>query len=139
MCVCVVCCLAAQISKTNTSLSPSGIGDCKVARVGTPATDYKLVVRPWESGIRPCISCHFPNYCVCVCVKCVCVCVCVSVCMCVCVERRHCAGVFEESASRTTKYNALYDSRVTTHLCLIPSGDFSTSTVCTASVNVCMF
>ena len=29
----------------------SGLGDCKVARVGRPATDYKLVVRPWESGI----------------------------------------------------------------------------------------
>ena len=23
--------------------------------------DYKLVVRPWESGIRPYISCHFPT------------------------------------------------------------------------------
>ena len=27
-------------------LSTSGLGDCKVARVGKPATDYKLVVRP---------------------------------------------------------------------------------------------
>ena len=43
------------------SLSTSGFGDCKVARVGRPATEYKLVVRPWESGIRPCISCHFPT------------------------------------------------------------------------------
>ena len=47
VCVFVVCCLATQI----ISLSTSDLGDCKVARVGRPATDYKLVVRPWESGI----------------------------------------------------------------------------------------
>ena len=47
VCVFVVRCLATQISKT-LSLSTSGLG---VARVGRPATDYKLVVRPWESGI----------------------------------------------------------------------------------------
>ena len=43
------------------SLSTSGLGVCKVARVARPATDYKLVVRLWESGIRLCISCHFPT------------------------------------------------------------------------------
>ena len=43
------------------SLSTSGFGDCKVARVGRPAIEYKLVVRPWESGIQPCISCHVPT------------------------------------------------------------------------------
>ena len=62
VCVCVVCCLATQ---RPISLSTSGVGDYKVTRVGRPATDHKIVVRPWESGIRPCISCHFPM-CVCV-------------------------------------------------------------------------
>ena len=37
------------------------IGDHRVARVGRLATDYIIVVRPWESGIQPCISCHFPT------------------------------------------------------------------------------
>ena len=31
-----------------------------VARVSRPATDYNIVVRPWESGSCPCILCHFP-------------------------------------------------------------------------------
>ena len=83
-CVCVcVCCLATQIC---TFRSTSSQGDQEVARVGTPTTDYKLVVRPWESGIRPCNSYHFPrsdNYCVCVCVS-VCVCVHVLECMYAC-------------------------------------------------------
>ena len=56
-CVFVVCCLATPY----ISLRTSGLGDCKVARVGRPTTEYKLVVRPWESGNRPCISCLFPT------------------------------------------------------------------------------
>ena len=54
----VVCCSATQINSKDPYLLAqlSGLGDCKVARVGRPATDYKLVVRPWESDIRPCIS-----------------------------------------------------------------------------------
>ena len=32
------------------SLGTRGLGDYKVARMGTPTTDYKLV-RLWESGI----------------------------------------------------------------------------------------
>ena len=35
------------------SLGTRGLGDYKVARMGTPTTDYKLVVRLWESGIQP--------------------------------------------------------------------------------------
>ena len=34
--------------------STSGLGDHKLARVGRPATDYNIVVGPWESGIQPC-------------------------------------------------------------------------------------
>ena len=60
VCVFVVCCLATQFQRP-ISLRTSGLGDYKVARVGRPAADYKLVVGPWESGIRPCISCHFPT------------------------------------------------------------------------------
>ena len=41
------------------SLSTSGLSDYKVARVGRPATDYKLVVRPWESGMRSMVK--FPS------------------------------------------------------------------------------
>ena len=51
--------------KDPLSLSTSGLGDCKVARVGTPATDYKLVVRPWESGMR----CIYLTICTIVCVS----------------------------------------------------------------------
>ena len=65
VCVCVYVCLYSVAWQPKfqrpISLSTSGFGDCKVARVGRPATEYKLVVRPWESGIRPCISCHFPT------------------------------------------------------------------------------
>ena len=57
VCMFVVSCLATQISRL-ISLSTSGLDDC---RVGRPVTDYKQVVRPWESGIRQCISCHFPT------------------------------------------------------------------------------
>ena len=49
------------------SHSISGVGDYKVAGVGRPAINYKIVVRPWESGIRSCISCNY-SMCVCVCV-----------------------------------------------------------------------
>ena len=59
VCICICSLLPWQ-----PKLSTSGLGDCKVARVGRPTTDYKLVVRPWESGIRStmyCISCHFPT------------------------------------------------------------------------------
>ena len=63
--VCVYVCLYSVAWQPKfqrpISLSTSGFGDCKVDRVGRPATEYKLVVRPWESGIRPCISCHFPT------------------------------------------------------------------------------
>ena len=52
-CVCVCSLLLGNPNFKDPllSLSTSGLGDCKVARVGRPATDYKLVVRPWESGI----------------------------------------------------------------------------------------
>ena len=62
-CVCVCLYSVAWQPKFQRpiSLSTSGFGDCEVATVGRPATEYKLVVRPWESGIRPCISCHFPT------------------------------------------------------------------------------
>ena len=43
------------------SRSVGGRGDHEVARVGRPATDYEIVVSPWESSIRPCISCCFPK------------------------------------------------------------------------------
>ena len=63
VCVCVCVCVCAWLPKFQRliSLSTSGLGDCKLGRVGRHVTDYKLVVRPWESGIRPCISCHFPT------------------------------------------------------------------------------
>ena len=38
VCVCVHACVC--------------LGDYKVARVGRPTTYYKLVIRPWESGMR---------------------------------------------------------------------------------------
>ena len=38
------------------------VGDHEVARVGRPTTDYKIVGRPWESSIRPCISCCFNSH-----------------------------------------------------------------------------
>ena len=68
MCVCVCSLLLGN------PLSASGLGDCKVAMVGRHATDYKTVVRPWESGIRP--TATFPrsdSY-----YMCMCVCVCVT-------------------------------------------------------------
>ena len=36
--------------------------------MGRPATDYKLVVRPWESGIRPCIISSIVYTYICACV-----------------------------------------------------------------------
>ena len=52
MCLFIVSRLATQISKTyryiHVSLSTSGLGDCKVARVGRPPADYKLVVRRFD-------------------------------------------------------------------------------------------
>ena len=59
MCVCVCVCmclyslLLGNLSFSDTytvSLSTSCLGDCKVARVCWPSTDFKLVFRPWESG-----------------------------------------------------------------------------------------
>ena len=65
MCVCVCVCLKSVAWQPKfqrpISLSTSGLGDRKVARVVRPATDHKLVVRPWESGIQPSRSCHFPT------------------------------------------------------------------------------
>ena len=56
VCVCVCVCLQSVAWQPKfqrlVSLSTSGLGDFKVARVGRPTTDYKLVVRPWESGMR---------------------------------------------------------------------------------------
>ena len=72
VCVCVCVCVCASRAwsllkfQRPISLSTSALGDCKVARVGRPAIDYKLVVRPWESGMK-CIYIH-TNECVCVCV-----------------------------------------------------------------------
>ena len=44
----VVCCLATLILKTYISRE---LGEYKVARVGRHTTDYKIVIRPWKSGI----------------------------------------------------------------------------------------
>ena len=53
MCVCICSLLLGNSNFKDPYLLAqlSGLGDCKVARVCRPATDYKLVVRPWESGI----------------------------------------------------------------------------------------
>ena len=64
VCVCVCACVAWTpiFQRPIFLISPSGLRDYKVARVGRPATDYKIVVIPWESGIWLqciCISCHF--------------------------------------------------------------------------------
>ena len=79
VCVCVLAVAGQPKFQRPIHLSKSSLGDCKVARVGRPATYYKLVFRPWESDIRLCISYHFPTagqlLCACVCV-CVCVCAC---------------------------------------------------------------
>ena len=62
VCVCRVCvCVCSLLLGNPNFLSTSGLDDCKVARVGRPATDYKLVVRPWESGMRCMVECHFPT------------------------------------------------------------------------------
>ena len=54
MCVCVCVSVAWQPKfQRPISLSTIGLGNCEVARVGRPTTDYKLAVRPWESGVRP--------------------------------------------------------------------------------------
>ena len=80
MCVCVWSVAWQPKFQRPISLSTSSLGDYKVARVGRPATDYKIVVRSWESGIPPCIMplSHGLTTAVCVCV---CVCVCVPVCV----------------------------------------------------------
>ena len=55
VCVCVCLQSVAWQPKFQRPISLStrlsGLGDCKVARVGRPATDHNLVVRLWESGI----------------------------------------------------------------------------------------
>ena len=56
-CTFVVCCLTTQTISHGTSSQ----GDQKVARVGRPAADYKIIIKPWENGIQLCISCHFPQ------------------------------------------------------------------------------
>ena len=76
MCVCVCVCVRAyscvcvgslllgnpNFKATYVSLTTSGLGDCKIARVGRPATDYKLCV-------CVCVSeCTF--VCVCECMLC---------------------------------------------------------------------
>ena len=53
LCTCVCSLLLGNLSFNDpytVSLSTSCLGDCKVARVGRPATDFKLVFRSWESG-----------------------------------------------------------------------------------------
>ena len=83
-----VCSLLLGNSNFEDSLSTNGLGDCKVARVGRPATDYKLVVRPWERLVAFDHASYatfprFDNYYVHSCMACVCGCV--HACMCVCV------------------------------------------------------
>ena len=57
VCVCVCVCAHAHVSvawqlefKRPISCNTSRQVDQKVARVGRPTTDYKIVVRLWESG-----------------------------------------------------------------------------------------
>ena len=49
----VVCCLATQNLRP-ISLDTEYISDHKVARVGRLATDYMIVVRPWEVCMHAC-------------------------------------------------------------------------------------
>ena len=56
--------------------------------MGRPPTEYKIVVRRWESGIRPCVSCHFSLGQITTMCLCVCVCVCVCACLHLCVAKR---------------------------------------------------
>ena len=80
VCVCVVLLLGTPNLKGPYLEGYIGSrGDHEVARVGRPTTDYKIVVRPWESSLQPCISCM----CVCMYV-CMYVCICMYVCMYVC-------------------------------------------------------
>ena len=63
------------------SYRTSSQGDWEIARVGRPAMDYKIVVRPLESGMKCMVT---STFCACLLtIVCVCVCVCVySVRMC---------------------------------------------------------
>ena len=53
MCVCL---LGSPNFKRPICLSTSGLGNRKVARVGRPATDYKLVVR-LHVCLHACVKC----------------------------------------------------------------------------------
>ena len=55
----LLCCLATQIWKAHISCHRRQSHE--VARMGRLPTDYIIVIWPWESGMRPCISCCFPT------------------------------------------------------------------------------
>ena len=48
MCVCVWSVALQPKFQKPISFSTSGLGDCKVARMGRPTTDYKIAVRLGE-------------------------------------------------------------------------------------------